>query len=253
MDRQAASPPHARRLAVVILAAGLGTRMRSDTPKVLHEVCGRPMLAYVLDAARAPAPDRIVVVTGADHDAVAALLPEGCERGVQHERRGSGDALRVGMQSLEDFDGDVLVLVGDGPLRAELLALSASLGVRDKTFFAGSFPPSKMADVYAGADLFLFASLTDTQGLVLVEAKAAGLPAVAVGALGVKDMVRHGQDGFLCENDPKDLSEKTLALLRDPSLRAKMSENAKKAAHEFSKESCAAKLLTCYESVIRQP
>ena len=183
-------------------------------------------------------------------------LPEGVPVVLTCGRLGAEKNLAVLLQSfaLTAKESEaVLVLVGDGPLRAELLALSASLGVRDRTFFAGSFPPSKMADVYAGADLFLFASLTDTQGLVLVEAKAAGLPAVAVGALGVKDMVRHGQDGFLCENDPKDLSEKTLALLRDPSLRAKMSENAKKAAHAFSKESCAAKLLTCYESVIRQP
>ena len=145
----------------------------------------------------------------------------------------------------------VLVLVGDGPLRAGLEAMAGSLGVRDRTFFAGSFAPSSMADVYAGADLFLFASLTDTQGLVIVEAKAAGVPTVAVGALGVKDMVKHGYDGFLCQNDPKDLSEKTLILLRDRDLLMKMKDNAKKAAPDFSKESCAVKLLACYSSVIR--
>lgn len=116
MDRQATPVPRSRPLAVVILAAGLGTRMKSDVPKVLHEVCGRPMLAYVLDAAHALAPERIVVVIGVDHDAVAALVPAGCERVVQRERLGSGDALRVGMQPLESFDGDVLVLVGDAPL-----------------------------------------------------------------------------------------------------------------------------------------
>ena len=55
-------------LAVVILAAGLGTRMKSDVPKVLHEVCGRPMLAYVIDAALSVSPERIVVVTGPDQD-----------------------------------------------------------------------------------------------------------------------------------------------------------------------------------------
>ena len=57
---------HPRPLAVVVLAAGLGTRMKSDVPKVLHEVCGRPMLAYVLDAARSLGPERLVVVTGAE-------------------------------------------------------------------------------------------------------------------------------------------------------------------------------------------
>ncbi len=112
----ATSSSASRPLAVVILAAGLGTRMKSDVPKVLHEVCGRPLLAYVLDAAHDLAPDRIVVVTGVDHDAVAALLPVGCERAVQRERRGSGDAVRAGMECLADFSGDVVVLMGDAPL-----------------------------------------------------------------------------------------------------------------------------------------
>jgi bifunctional UDP-N-acetylglucosamine pyrophosphorylase/glucosamine-1-phosphate N-acetyltransferase len=108
------APP--RPVAVIILAAGLGTRMKSGTPKVLHEVCGRPMISYVVDAAFSLAPDRVVVVTGPDHDEVEPLLPVGCERAVQHDRLGSGDAVRVGMGPLHDFDGDVIVLVGDAPL-----------------------------------------------------------------------------------------------------------------------------------------
>jgi bifunctional UDP-N-acetylglucosamine pyrophosphorylase/glucosamine-1-phosphate N-acetyltransferase len=112
----AAATPDASPLAVVILAAGLGTRMKSDTPKVLHQVCGRPMLAYILDAAHDLAPERIVVVTGADHDAVQALLPVGCERAIQEQRLGSGDAVRAGMRPLAGFEGDVIVLVGDAPL-----------------------------------------------------------------------------------------------------------------------------------------
>ena len=103
-------------LAVIILAAGLGTRMKSDVPKVLHEVCGRPLLSYVLDAAHGLAPDRIVVVTGPEHQAVADLLPVGCERAIQRRRLGSGDAVRAGMEPLAGFEGDVVVLVGDAPL-----------------------------------------------------------------------------------------------------------------------------------------
>ena len=67
-----------RPLAVIVLAAGLGTRMKSEIPKVMHPVCGRPLLAYVLDAAAALDPARVVVVTGAgDDDPVAAVLPAG--------------------------------------------------------------------------------------------------------------------------------------------------------------------------------
>ena len=105
-----------RPLAVVILAAGLGTRMRSELPKVLHPICGRPLLSYVLDAALDVAPERIIVVTGPDQDDVAAILTQGCERAIQRERRGSGDALQVGMKPLAQFAGDVMVLVGDAPL-----------------------------------------------------------------------------------------------------------------------------------------
>jgi bifunctional UDP-N-acetylglucosamine pyrophosphorylase/glucosamine-1-phosphate N-acetyltransferase len=103
-------------LAVVILAAGLGKRMKSDRPKVLHEVCGRPMLAYVIDAALGVSPERVVVVTGPDQDAIDDILPVGCERAVQQERRGTGDAVRAGLELLEGFDGDILVLYGDVPL-----------------------------------------------------------------------------------------------------------------------------------------
>ncbi len=103
-------------LAVVILAAGLGTRMKSEAPKVLHEVCGRPMLSYVIDAALSISPSRVVVVTGPEQDAVAEILPVGCERAVQQERRGTGDAVRAGLAPLDGFSGDVMVLYGDVPL-----------------------------------------------------------------------------------------------------------------------------------------
>ncbi len=111
-DSTASRPP----LAVVILAAGLGTRMKSEAPKVLHQVCGRPMLSYVIDATLRVSPARIVVVTGPDQDAIAEILPVGCERAVQLERRGTGDAVRAGLEPLHDFAGDVMVLYGDVPL-----------------------------------------------------------------------------------------------------------------------------------------
>ncbi len=103
-------------VAAIILAAGLGTRMKSSLPKVLHEVCGRPMVSYVVDAALSLQPTRLVVVTGVEHDEVEALLPVGCERAIQAERLGTGDAVRAGMEPLLGFDGDVVVLVGDAPL-----------------------------------------------------------------------------------------------------------------------------------------
>jgi bifunctional UDP-N-acetylglucosamine pyrophosphorylase/glucosamine-1-phosphate N-acetyltransferase len=123
VDQPISSSRASRPLAVIVLAAGLGTRMKSDVPKVMHPVCGRPLLSYVLDAATALAPARLVVVTGPDHQGVEALLPPGAERAVQAERLGSGDAVRAGMAPLAGFDGDVMVLNGDVPLvGAALLA-----------------------------------------------------------------------------------------------------------------------------------
>ena len=74
------------------------------------------MLSYVIDAALSISPSRVVVVTGPDQDAVADILPVGCERAVQQERRGTGDAVRAGLEPLRDFEGDVMVLYGDVPL-----------------------------------------------------------------------------------------------------------------------------------------
>jgi len=120
-----ASSRASRPLAVVVLAAGLGTRMKSDLPKVLHPICGRPLLAYVLDAAAALQPERLVVVVGPEqeYDRVRAALPSTAISVVQQERLGSGDAVRAGMDPLAGFDGDVMVLNGDVPLVGEELLL----------------------------------------------------------------------------------------------------------------------------------
>jgi bifunctional UDP-N-acetylglucosamine pyrophosphorylase / glucosamine-1-phosphate N-acetyltransferase len=103
-------------VAVLIMAAGLGTRMKSDLPKVLHPVCGRPMVLYAVDAAASVAPARLVVLTAPGHDAVAEVLPDGCERAVQQRQLGTGDAVREGIAHLDGFEGDLMVLSGDVPL-----------------------------------------------------------------------------------------------------------------------------------------
>lgn len=103
--------------AAVILAAGAGTRMKSDVPKVLHRVCGRPMLRFVLDVAKAAAPSRQVVVVGSGKDdVVAAFAKSGAEFAEQKLQLGTGDALKAARERLADFRGTLLVLSGDVPL-----------------------------------------------------------------------------------------------------------------------------------------
>jgi bifunctional UDP-N-acetylglucosamine pyrophosphorylase/glucosamine-1-phosphate N-acetyltransferase len=104
-------------LATVILAAGEGKRMKSDLVKILHPVCGRPMVTYVIKAARAVGSDRIILVVGHQWERVVdALQQERVEFVVQEERLGTAHALLQTKQALVDFRGELLVLCGDTPL-----------------------------------------------------------------------------------------------------------------------------------------
>ena len=104
-------------LAVIILAAGKGTRMKSDLHKVLHPIAGRAMLLHLIDTLGALNPARIVVVTGAGREQVErAVTPHGVETVLQAEQLGTGHAVRQAEAALAGFSGDVLILYGDVPL-----------------------------------------------------------------------------------------------------------------------------------------
>lgn len=104
------------RNVAIVLAGGLGTRMLSTRPKLLHELCGRPMLAYVLDAARAATgADPIVVVSPATA-AVREAFPDGVTFALQERPDGTGDALRAGLAEVPRDADEVVVLNGDVPL-----------------------------------------------------------------------------------------------------------------------------------------
>jgi bifunctional UDP-N-acetylglucosamine pyrophosphorylase / glucosamine-1-phosphate N-acetyltransferase len=99
------------------MAAGLGTRMKSSRPKHLHELLGRPLVLWAVEAARSIAPDRLVVVCSPETKAeLATVLPEEAELAVQAEPLGTGDAVAAARPALEDADADVLVMPGDAPL-----------------------------------------------------------------------------------------------------------------------------------------
>jgi bifunctional UDP-N-acetylglucosamine pyrophosphorylase/glucosamine-1-phosphate N-acetyltransferase len=103
-------------LAVVILAAGQGTRMQSDRAKVLHDLAGRPLLAWPLAAAEALAPERLVVVVGRDAEKVEAAFEGRATFVVQRDQRGTGHATAQAEATLRGQGGDVLILYGDVPL-----------------------------------------------------------------------------------------------------------------------------------------
>ena len=105
------------RIKAVILAAGLGTRMKSRTPKVLHPVCGRPMLAYVIDAARAATGEKPLVVYSPQVEEMTRVFADEADFALQHNPKGgTGDALRAALEALPADVDEVLVTYGDVPL-----------------------------------------------------------------------------------------------------------------------------------------
>src|SRR5262249_50033566 len=106
-------------LTTVILAAGEGKRMRSRQPKVLHELCGRPLISYGLRLARSMS-DRIVVVVGPDAEAVRAATGEGVTIVEQRERLGTGHAVLQARGPCEGLDRPVPRLPSDAPLLSVL-------------------------------------------------------------------------------------------------------------------------------------
>jgi UDP-N-acetylglucosamine diphosphorylase/glucosamine-1-phosphate N-acetyltransferase len=104
-------------LAVIILAAGKGTRMKSDLPKVFHEILGEPMLTYVLEAVKKLKPQKTLLVVGHKRDLIMDYYKEWPVKFVvQEEQLGTGHAVMQAKPLLEDFEGTVLVLAGDVPL-----------------------------------------------------------------------------------------------------------------------------------------
>ena len=115
-----------RPMAAIILAAGKGTRMDGDLPKVIYPVADAPMVKWVVDAVRSAGVQRIIVVVGyRAQDVQDAFADDDCiEYVVQHEQHGTGHAVDVCRNTMSDFDGDTFVLAGDGPLiRAETLRI----------------------------------------------------------------------------------------------------------------------------------
>lgn len=147
-----------------------------------------------------------------------------------------------------------LVLTAQGPLESDLKKLVLSLGLileRD-VIFTGALPFDTLVNVYFSADLFVFSSVTETQGLVLIEAMAAGLPVVAVRANGVNDMVDNNVNGRLTACDIDEFSRAVGEVLSDTATYEYYKENALRKADKLSAQNMARKLEGVYEtSLIR--
>ena len=157
----------------IVLAAGLGTRMKSELPKVLHAIAGRAMILQLLDSLSTIKPEKIVLVLGPEMDAVSEAVSEAgftVETVIQQDRLGTGHAVRQAESVLAGYTGNILVLYGDSPLiTAETMAdvLDARTGEDNPAVVVLSFRPFEPGD-------YGRLNLDEAGGLVsIVEAKDA--------------------------------------------------------------------------------
>lgn len=144
-----------------------------------------------------------------------------------------------------------LVIVGNGPHRGELERRIAELGLKDRVTFTGYLQREDVVSAYAASDLLFFASLSETQGLVIAESMASGLPVVAVRDLAIGDAVTDGVNGLLVPEDPQALAAAADTVLGDPELRASMGEASRRRAEDLSIDLIAARLAGFYEELVR--
>ena len=150
------SPGESPPTYAVVLAAGKGTRMRSNRAKVLHTLCGVPMVNYAIAALRSLGPERTLVVVGHQAEEVRAVLPPDSEPVLQEEQLGTGHAVRVALEHIEEEKGVLLVVNGDGPLISdrtlgELVERHRSAGVGATVLVAEPPDPTGLGRVIEDA------------------------------------------------------------------------------------------------------
>lgn len=140
-----------------------------------------------------------------------------------------------------------LILVGDGPDRQHLQDEARQLGVLDRVHFLGKLPFERVVNWYVISDVFCFSSLSETQGLVLVEAMAAGLPVVALESPTTSWLIEPERTGLLSARSSEAFAHQILRLLNDDVLREEISQQAMSAVDAFSLKNLTKRLISFYE------
>lgn len=143
-----------------------------------------------------------------------------------------------------------LLYVGDFEYRQTLEQLADESGVGDRITFTGSLPRKRLGVAYGVADVFVFPSLTDTQGLVLHEAAHAGLPFVIIDPY-VSEVVRENENGFIAQNNSTSFADCVIKLLKDKKMREEFGKRSKELANEYSEFTQTQKLEKIYKDAIK--
>jgi len=157
--------------------------------------------------------------------------------------------LRVFKKLSSGRDNIRFIIVGSGPASAKLKDLAFRLGVEKKTHFLGYIRGNSLRDCYSAADLFLFASVTETQGLTVLEAMAAGTPVVAVGRMGIKDILDCQRGGITAEPNEEEFLQAILRMLEDTDFYLQKKSETIGVAQNWSSRAMADRTLKEYEKL----
>ena len=156
------------------------------------------------------------------------------------------------LPDIRKFHPDViLVIAGNGPDMDYFQDEAKKLGVEEHCVFTGYLERRDLALVYTIAEIFVFPSLTDTQGLVTLEAMLSGTPVVGIGALGTLMVMGGDNGGFMVKNDASEFTARVLELLGDSQLRRSKSDEARRHARSWSIGELTKRLVTIYETIIK--
>jgi glycosyltransferase involved in cell wall biosynthesis len=159
--------------------------------------------------------------------------------------------LRMLVRVRREISDVLLVIAGEGPARGRLELLTEQLGLRDNLLFVGYLSrEGALEDCYCAGDAFVFASRTETQGLVLLEAMALGIPVVSTAVMGTKEVLEGGQGSLIAAEDEADFASKAARLLADQDLRATLATQARTHARSWSAPHLADRMLDFYRTVI---
>ena len=150
-----------------------------------------------------------------------------------------------------DIPNVLFVIAGEGPARESLKQEASTLKLDDNIMFIGYLDRNtELNSCYRAADIFVFSSRTETQGLVLLEAMAQGVPVVSTAELGTKDVLRTGHGVWIAQEELNDFSGKIVKMLRDDPARKLLGESARNYALDWSSSMQAERMLTFYRSIV---
>lgn len=143
------------------------------------------------------------------------------------------------------------MVIGDGSDREKIEEKVKELKIDKETIFTGAVPHDDIAPYFKAGDIFVYSSLSETQGIMISEAMASGLPIVAVKAPGAQDIINSGIDGILSPEIEEAFVQRVLSLIENDALRKKISENAVKNSYEYSQDACVDKMFNLYQEALR--